>query len=102
MFRNMSFEEVSTPKPFPSRELTDPRSLRAMAHPPRPARAGGPGGRADRHRGGGGARALARQLLVPPAPARQVRLRRGGAGRVWTKPPLARGRPVAPVVGVVR
>jgi DNA-binding transcriptional ArsR family regulator len=35
MFRNMSFEEVETPKPFPSRELTDPRSLRAMAHPTR-------------------------------------------------------------------
>lgn len=32
----MSFEEsAATPEPFPSRELTDPRSLRAMAHPTR-------------------------------------------------------------------
>jgi DNA-binding transcriptional ArsR family regulator len=38
MFRNMSFEESTEEPPqppFPSRELTDPRSLRAMAHPTR-------------------------------------------------------------------
>jgi DNA-binding transcriptional ArsR family regulator len=36
MFRNMSFDESAEPsEPFPSRELTDPRSLRAMAHPTR-------------------------------------------------------------------
>jgi predicted ArsR family transcriptional regulator len=35
MFRNMSFEEIEEHEGVPTRQLSDPRAMRAMAHPTR-------------------------------------------------------------------
>ena len=74
------------------KRMTDPRALRALAHPLRLSLLGllRTRGAADRHPGRRAARRKLRELLLPPAAAGQVRPGRGG-GR--------RPRPGAPVAG---
>ena len=62
----------------------DPRRAARAAHARRPD---------DGHRGRRGARRVARQHVVPPPHAGQVRLRRGGAGRHRSPAAVAAGRP---------
>ena len=64
-------------------ELTDPRALRALAHPLRVKLLGlsPPRGADDRLRGRAARRRELRERVVPPSPARAVRARGGGGGR---------------------
>ena len=74
---------VTKQQPAGRRRVTDAKEIRALAHPGarRPARAARPRRPDDGDPGRRGARRVAGQHVLPPAHARQVRLRRGGAGR---------------------
>ena len=98
-YRDMPSDDArprpSHPRRPQIRKITDAQTLRALAHPVRIAlfEELAMRRRDDRHRGRRADRRVGHHLLVPPAPAGQVRVR-GGGGR--------RHRPVPAVAADVR